>query len=359
MKQNIFLSIAFFSLLLSCSPNDSNVVTDKKKDKNTDNELETATALSITPSKNSVNTGDLIEFTSKVTFKNGKTKDKTQFTEFFVNNTKIVGNKYISTKPETIKVKATYSSKKNKIKSKDILIEVKKVTPPKAFTKKVVVEYYTGSWCGICPRVTYALELVKKRTKKVFSVGIHHKDNMANKFSNRLVKINNVRGFPSAYINRNYVWHSPQEESPNRVVNEATGTADVGLSVGSVLSNKNMQITVGASSTKNEELKLVVFILEDKVMSKQVNYTPFYGGEGKINFANNNVLRYSLTDVEGNKIILSKNTVKYKSYNINLSDGILVSNTKNLAVLAILTNKSTGVISNAQYAKVNIAKNFD
>ena len=41
------------------------------------------------------------------------------------------------------------------------------------FKKHVLIEDYTGTWCGNCARVAYAVEQVKSQTDKAVTVAIH------------------------------------------------------------------------------------------------------------------------------------------------------------------------------------------
>lgn len=360
MKIHVFFRIIILFLLVSCSGKESKVV--EKKENKVDGELLNASSIVIASNKKNVNTGEVVEFTSQVTFGDGSVKDKTSNTVFFVDNSEIKGSKYIATKSGTVKVKGAYSTTKNTVKSEDVLLKVAKKSLPASFTKKVVVEDYTGSWCGVCPRVTYALELIRKKTKKVFAVGIHFRDAMANNFSNELVKINDILGFPTVYINRNMMWQIPQENSLEVVMNEAVGNVNVGLSITSVLSNKNLQIAIGTgiAQSQGEGLKLVVFVLENGIIAEQANYTPYYGTQGVPikNFVHDDVLRYSATNVLGDPIANTKG-LHYKTFNVNLNEGITIKNFKKIGVLAMLINKTTGGVVNAQYAKVNTIQKFD
>jgi hypothetical protein len=42
------------------------------------------------------------------------------------------------------------------------------------FQKQVLIEDYTGTWCGNCARVAYAIERTKEASDRVVSVAIHH-----------------------------------------------------------------------------------------------------------------------------------------------------------------------------------------
>ena len=49
-------------------------------------------------------------------------------------------------------------------------------TPPISgyFKKRVLIEDYTGTWCGNCTRVAHAIDEVKAQSDKVVTVAIHN-----------------------------------------------------------------------------------------------------------------------------------------------------------------------------------------
>ena len=69
-------------------------------------------------------------------------------------------------------VTATFNSMFNGEISGEISFGVKN------YTKRVLVEDYTGAWCGYCPRVAYKLEKAEELNPKVIGVGIHNGDAM-------------------------------------------------------------------------------------------------------------------------------------------------------------------------------------
>jgi len=41
------------------------------------------------------------------------------------------------------------------------------------FQKRVLIEDFTGTWCGYCPRVSYGIDRVMEQTTKAVPVAIH------------------------------------------------------------------------------------------------------------------------------------------------------------------------------------------
>ena len=49
---------------------------------------------------------------------------------------------------------------------------------PIEYKQYVLVEDYTGTWCGYCTRVSFAIEELKKQTNDAVVIAIHQGDPM-------------------------------------------------------------------------------------------------------------------------------------------------------------------------------------
>ena len=230
---------------------------------------------------------------------------------------------------------------------------------PASFSKKAVVEDFTGTWCGWCPRVSYAASLVEEQTDKVFVVGVHVGDQMANGFGDALINFYNVTGYPSAYIDRANTWGAPEPNNVSQALNAAQGTVDVGLAIETSLTGSNLDITISQGFLQNmTNVKLLVFVLEDGIIADQSNYTSYYGGASTIiNFEHNGVLRYAATDIMGDTTT-STIGIHEQSFSVNLSSQGVQDPTKT-GVLAMLVDDSARVLYNAQYVISGQTQDFD
>jgi len=316
----------------------------------------TLTSVNITSSSEAIFLGGSVTFTATATYSNSTTQDKTSESEFYIDNVLISGNEYTGSEQGIVIAKAVFDS----MSSSDISIGV--VDPsnlPASFSKKAVVEDFTGTWCGYCPRVSYAASLVEEQTDKVFVVGVHNGDQMANSFGDTLENEFNITGFPTAYIDRSTTWTYPEPSNIDQAINAAEGTVDVGLAIESSLTGSILDFKVYQGFLQNMTgVKLVVFVLEDGILANQSNYTSYYGGESTItNFEHNGVLRYSATSVMGNSTTSSIG-IHEKSFSVDLSSyDVLVP--ENTGILAMLVDQSGRVLYNAQYAAANENQPFD
>ena len=230
---------------------------------------------------------------------------------------------------------------------------------PASFSKKAIVEDFTGTWCGWCPRVSYAASLVEEQTDKVFVVGVHVGDQMANGFGDALINFYNVTGYPSAYIDRANTWGAPEPNNVSQALNAAQGTVDVGLAIETSLTGSNLDITISQGFLQNmTNVKLLVFVLEDGILADQRNNTSYYDGPNDIiDFEHNGVLRYVATDIMGDTTT-STIGIHEQSFSVNLSSQGVQDPTKT-GVLAMLVDDSARVLYNAQYVISGQTQDFD
>ncbi len=92
----------------------------------------------------------------------------TEDATFTVNGNEIESNTFTSDIVGNFEVIATY----NTVKSATLIDNFHDGTGIN-FRKIMLIEDYTGTWCGYCPRVAYAIELVHQQTEDAIAVGIH------------------------------------------------------------------------------------------------------------------------------------------------------------------------------------------
>jgi thiol-disulfide isomerase/thioredoxin len=316
----------------------------------------TLTSVNITASSNAVFIGSSVTFTAKAIYSDGTIQDKTSESEFYLDDVLISGNEYTGPQAGIVIARAVFDS----TSSSDLPVAViDPLSLPASFSKKAVVEDFTGTWCGWCPRVSHAASLVEEQTDKVFVVGVHNGDQMANSFGSAMENEYSIAGYPTAYVDRANEWTYPEPSNVDQALNAAVGTADVGLAIASSLTGSVLDFTVYQGFLESMTgVKLVVFVLEDGILANQTNYTSYYGGASTItNFEHNGVLRYSATNVMGNSTT-STSGVHEQSYSVDLSSyGVLVP--ENTGVLAMLVTQTGRVLLNAQYVAANENKPFD
>lgn len=276
----------------------------------------------------------------------------------YVNGDKIDGNSFKPTTAKAYEIKAVYKDVTSK-NNLNLTCENKGVS----FDKNVVVEDYTGAWCGWCPRVSHALKLVSDKTSNMIPIAAHIGDNMENKYSRQLKDAFDIKGYPSAYIDRTKLWSSPEPQNTAEILNLLNEDVIVGIKMESTLNgtDMNLKVSVKFGNSYSEKIKLTVFALEDNIVLSQKNYTSYYGGASDItDFKHNYILRHSFTDVLGDDID-SKETVKDNIYTKEFKGSVpssIVDSSK-MSFVAIVSNGDTKAAINSRSAKVSTSNNFE
>ena len=333
MKLRMLFYFMFISVLFSCS-----------------SLSEETPSISITSDKSTLEVGETVTFTVV----DSEDVNITSQSVILIDGHSISGSTFVPLQAKTYEATSSYESLvSNKI---DIT-----ATLPSSFSKKAVVEDFTGTWCGWCPRLSYAASLVEEQTDKVFVVGVHldYGDPMENDFGIALKTEFSISGFPTAYIDRANKWQGNQPTNIEQALNAAEGTVNVGLAIESSLTGSVLEFKVYQGFLENmTDVKLVVFVLEDGILANQSNNTSYYEGARPIvDFEHNGVLRYAATNVMGDPTTSTKG-VHEKSYSVDLSSyDVLVP--ENTGVLAMLVDDSGKVLYNAQYVIAGQNQDFD
>jgi thiol-disulfide isomerase/thioredoxin len=282
---------------------------------------------------------------------------------FYVNNEEISGNTFSSPSVGDFEVYAVYEANDETFTTEAKEFEV---FIPK---RKVVVEDYTGTWCGFCPGVAVAIEDLRDVTEHVAVVAIHKAtstvpDPLDYPRVGELQAMFDVdNGFPKARINRTVDWPRPY------VLSQATAIAgtdtDVSIAVNSQLNGSSLSVNVKVAyengSTQGD--KVVVYLLENGIVSPQANYfneTPGHPYEGLgnpiPNYVHNDGLRYSLSDLFGDAIPnLPAFQVHSKDYTFEVPSHYVG---ENLSFVVMVVNADNSA-KNAQFSKINEFKNYE
>jgi hypothetical protein len=145
---------------------------------------------------------------------------------------------------------------------------------PATFTQKVLLEEFTGTWCGYCPDGALRMEdIMTNNPGKAIGASIHDSDPMTIALNSYMNTTFDVNGWPSAMINR-----IPKSGDPKAPMNRGywasqttlrlMDVAKCGLAMTSSVGTDSITVTVHAGF--NEALttgtyKLVVYVTENDV----------------------------------------------------------------------------------------------
>lgn len=241
------------------------------------------------------------------------------------------------------------------------------------FKHRVAAEDLTGTWCVYCPRVTYAIdELEKQNSEKFVAIGIHrgvaavnhqNHDPYNYESATQLEDAMKLTGYPSAYINRDKKWKGPENSNINYPMEFYKTTSSIGIKVESTLgaSNGTAKVSLKFGEDVNQQLKYVVYVLEDGLVYKQANATTLYGntsgtGRWEMNFVHNNVVRAGTaimgTDIAKDKVSNSEINLDNLSFNYTSVDPSKLE-------ISVLVLDADGKIINARTVKGNTAADYE
>ncbi len=271
---------------------------------------------------------------------------------YYVDDVALESNTFTTDEVGFYNVYATYNSNyKGVLTSETKPLKV-------AFSQKVLVEDYTGAWCGYCPRIAYKLAKAEELNPKVIGIGIHQGDNM--QYSNISALINNfgITGFPTAIVNRKSNWAEatlPWEGPFSGLDNKTSGASNLGISIATSIAGSSLNVSIDVEVlTDFTGSKLVAYLLEDDNKAAQANYynsdssSPWYNTGNPIpNFVHDNVLIGRFTNDFGDTINFNDNTFNFSS-SITLPNNLL-DNKANLEIVAFVVN-SSGQVINVEHA---------
>jgi len=292
MKKNLFLFLSALVLLLSGCSTDYEI-------------LRSVDSIILTADSSTKVTGETINFT--VTNNDGD--ELTDQATILVNGNPIVGHSYSSDVVGTFEVKASYLG----IESQPVTVTFHDGSEIN-FVKRVLIEDYTGTWCGYCPRVAHGIELAREQSDKIVATAIHRPSSVTTssvydpynfEAAAELEATLDAEGYPKGFLNRKTQWNFPEPENIAQVIALTQGeNPKLGVAMTSSVTGGTINLEVNTKFSKDfTNLKLVVYVLENGLIYEQHNYTEYYNDEDIIeDFEHNHVLRATLTSILGDAI---------------------------------------------------------
>lgn len=261
------------------------------------------------------------------TVKNQNNVDVTGSSQIYIDNMLYTKSTFWTSTAGTYRIKAMY----NGIAS-PVIDLIAQDPGPSPFSQKILVEDYTGTWCGHCPRVGIALDnYVNSGNPNCIVVANHGPSNDPFTFVQHQTLASNVygsnppvavTGYPSVFVDRSFKWNEQTSQLNTQFTNRRP---PIGLAFETLISGTNVQATAKVKFDVNTsaDLKLVVYLVEDGQIYPQVNYNYFGLPNPISNYEHNGILRASGTNLFGDmidKASQTKGTIFTKILNFNASN---------------------------------------
>lgn len=206
------------------------------------------------------------------------------------------------------------------------------VTAGSGFKHRVLIEDFTGAWCGWCPRVSHSIEnLEASNNDDIVAVALHNGDRLrfspyeGNLSDNLWTKFgipSNQRGYPFAVLNRSVEWEakSGNEMNKNQVISLVKNSSPIGIKINSSLKETEGKVTVNFKFNESySNLKYVVYIVQDGIVLSQSNYTSNYGGKEKISDFIHNSVAKATNNILGTQITNSASGTEFSTGEISFT----------------------------------------
>ena len=323
--------------------------------------LESSDSVILTADSSVKRIGETITFT----IKDNNGVEHTDDAVFFVDGIAITGNTLTSQDLKTFEVTAKYYNLES---------ETLEVTfgdgSELNFRKKMLIEDYTGTWCGFCPRIAEAINLVHAQSEDAIAVAIHRPSSNPqdanydpyNYNADELENTLNAAGYPKGFLNRRTRWGYPEPNKISQAIALTQGAnPKLGLALKPVINGNTITVNVSTKFGADfSNLKLVVYVLENGLVYEQHNYTSYFGGVSVINdYVHNHVLRGCLTPILGEAVADTEATL-YNTYSKTFTADLPanISNAANVEFVAFIVDNE-GKVVNVRKASPGETQDFE
>ncbi len=348
-----FSNIIFMVLALSFVACEISEPDDFFKD---DDPLLGLTTLTVNASKSVVMQTTVVEFT--VLDQNGS--DVTSQANLYLDDIQVNSTAVEMLEPGVVEVYAEILDPSTQdISAISSEIEVEVIEP--SYTTKMLIEDYTGAWCGWCPRMAQGIDDLADNPR-IIPIAIHNGDSMEFRLEQLMATEFNVQGYPTGLLNRDAFWNRVSADAmdldePVAYLDKVVGA---GLAINSTITGSRIDVEVSVGyDIDMSGTRLAVYALENGVLEDQLNYTNNYGGDYDIlDFEHNHILKANLSELFGDVIPASdqeRDDVFVKNYSY-IATG--VADVSGMEIVAMLVDED-GKVINVQKALAGTDKDFD
>lgn len=200
------------------------------------------------------------------------------------------------------------------------------------FVQRSLAMRFTADWCGYCPDMAKAFDIVKLSMAGKLLLASVHGEESALEFADATPLMNRfyITGFPLGVVDaraliRNYSQLSYISDLVKSVAEEtwASYPAKTGIAFNSTLAGSELTVDLDLYVKEADEYKVTVLLLEDNVVG--------YQNGASYNYQHNDIVRLALTSVLGDPFIIEQDgTIWHGSYTAAIPSAC---NPENLRVL--------------------------
>ncbi len=288
---------------------------------------------------------------------------------FYIDGSAISGFTFASANEGSFEVYAEY-----------IVNNESYTTPVKTFSvyipkRNIVLEDYTGTWCGYCLKALVAIDSAKVLTDHHVSVVAIHESSIGPPDPMDFAQVDDLQAefdvpdsFPQTQLNRTVKWNATPPSSLIYDFDVLTSIAgletDLSIAINSQISGSTLSVDAKVVYRNGSEPgdKLVVYLLESGIVADQANYfdstpaSPYYGmGNPIVGFIHDDALRNSLSGLFGDAI---PETSAYEVHSKTYTFDVPAEYNANNLSFVVMVVKADNSAKNSQYAELGENKIF-
>ena len=174
------------------------------------------------------------------------------------------------------------------------------------YTKNILIEQFTGTWCGYCPRAVAFIHNLMATDNDIGHIAYHLNDPLSYAYNVTLFQYFGFTGVPTVLADRNIVWNgsASQVSALHKPVR-----AGISLAVSGSEAQLNINVGVRFGIRYTDNIKLTVYLVEDNLVEDQENYynddpssVYYQAGSVMTDFVHRNTMKMTLTDMFGDNI---------------------------------------------------------
>ncbi len=196
---------------------------------------------------------------------------------------------------------------------------------------------FTATWCGYCPIMNHSVQMAQEQEPdKIEHLALHGGGSDLQFASvGPLMDQYAIEGFPTGIMDGRALIENYASEYASQLIvgalqeTEQTYGTKTGLGISSTLDGRSVDMDVTAYVKEAGQYKLTVVLVEDNIMSAQVDYVD---GDDP-NYIHNGVARIAVTNILGEAFSMGTNEEKAFHYTVTVPSAYVLQNIRVLAYI--------------------------